>query len=64
MVSAYIVGLAMISGLMLKLICMRRINAITRTTGVYDVELPALNTLKVVLLTVIAIFGLVLSLVW
>lgn len=64
MVSAYIVGLAVISGLTSKLICMRRLNAITRIAGFYDVESSTSNTLKYVLLTVIAIFGLVFLLVW
>ena len=63
MLSAYLVGVSLIFGLSLSLICSIRIKAITRAAGFFDVERSISNTLKYVLLIVIAVFGAILLLI-
>jgi hypothetical protein len=57
MTSAYLVGIPLVFGLALALICSIRIKAITKAAGFDDLESSISRTLKYVLLIVIAIFA-------
>jgi hypothetical protein len=65
MISAYVVGSIMIFGLSLALVTGMRIRAFGKQVGSYHGDSPMENTLKYVLLAVVAIFGLVfLFIIW
>lgn len=59
----YSILIVLISGLSLSLICSRRLDSIRKAAGFFDGETPTSDTLKYVLLAVIAIFGLIFILI-